>query len=55
MKSDKEKQRLYGIDYMRNKCKNELIYKAEIESLKSKTNLWLSGDKRGRDKLGDRD
>ena len=31
---------------------NELIYKTEVESQIQKTNLWLPGGKRGRDKLG---
>ena len=31
---------------------NELIYKTEVESQIQKTNLWLPGGKRARDKLG---
>ena len=34
---------------------NGLIYKTEVESQMQKTNLWLPGDNRGRDKLGDWD
>ena len=34
---------------------NEPIYKTEVESQMWKTNLWLSGDKWGREKLGDWD
>ena len=34
---------------------NELIYSTEIESWIQETNLWLPGNKWGRDKLGDWD
>ena len=39
----------------KSKGTNELIYKTEAESQMLKTNLWLPGDKVGRDKLGDWD
>ena len=37
------------------KSANELIYKTKIELQRKKTNLWLPGDKAGRDKLEDWD
>ena len=40
---------------LKKKGTNELISKTEVESWIQKTNLWLPGDKGGRDKLGDWD
>ena len=57
-KSDTERQTSYDITYMWNlkkKCTDELIYETKVESQMQKTNLWLPGDKAGRDKLGDWD
>ena len=45
---------LEGIMLMKSKKQNK-HNKTEIESQMQKTNLWLQGEKVGRDKLGDRD
>ena len=39
----------------KKKTRYELIYKTEVESWMQRTNLWLPGAQRGRDKLGDWD
>ena len=56
--SQKEKNKSCIISLICGIQKNgtdELICKAEIQSQMQKTNLWLPGDKGGRDKLGNWD